>query len=72
MGIRDRQLDTDPIYIVFTSGSTGVPKGVVACHRSVIDYIENLSEVLRLMRIQDLQTRHRYILMRVLRNYIRH
>ena len=45
-GIRDRQLDTDPIYIVFTSGSTGVPKGVVACHRSVIDYIENLSEVL--------------------------
>lgn len=44
--IRDRQIDTDPIYIVFTSGSTGVPKGVVACHRSVIDYIEELSEVL--------------------------
>jgi len=44
--VRDSQLDTDPIYIVFTSGSTGVPKGVVACHRSVIDYIENLSEVL--------------------------
>ena len=37
--IRDKQLDTDPIYIVFTSGSTGIPKGVVACHRSVIDYI---------------------------------
>ncbi len=45
-GIRDRQLDTDPIYVVFTSGSTGVPKGVAACHRSVIDYIENLSQVL--------------------------
>lgn len=45
--IRDRQLDTDPIYIVFTSGSTGIPKGVVACHRSVIDYIESLSEVLQ-------------------------
>jgi amino acid adenylation domain-containing protein len=44
--LRDRQIDTDPIYIVFTSGSTGIPKGVVACHRSVIDYIENLSEVL--------------------------
>ena len=44
--IRDIQLDTDPLYIVFTSGSTGVPKGVVACHRSVIDYIENLSETL--------------------------
>ena len=45
--IRRRQIDTDPIYIVFTSGSTGIPKGVVACHRSVIDYIENLSAVLK-------------------------
>ncbi len=44
--IRARQLDTDPIYVVFTSGSTGVPKGVVACHRSVIDYIEQLDSVL--------------------------
>ncbi len=44
--IREKALDTDAIYIVFTSGSTGVPKGVVACHRSVIDYIENLSAVL--------------------------
>ncbi len=45
--IRDKQLDVDPIYIVFTSGSTGVPKGVTACHRSVIDYIEHLCEVMR-------------------------
>ena len=44
--IRDKALDIDPAYIVFTSGSTGVPKGVAACHRSVIDYIENLSAVL--------------------------
>lgn len=44
--IRRRALDIDPIYIVFTSGSTGVPKGVAACHRSVIDYIEQLSETL--------------------------
>lgn len=44
--IKDKALDTDPIYIVFTSGSTGVPKGVCACHRSVIDYIEQLSDVL--------------------------
>ncbi|MBO6046221.1 MAG: amino acid adenylation domain-containing protein [Erysipelotrichaceae bacterium] len=43
----DSQLDIDPLYIVFTSGSTGIPKGVVACHRSVIDYIENLSQVLQ-------------------------
>ncbi len=44
--VRQHQIDTDPIYIVFTSGSTGIPKGVIACHRSVIDYIETLSEVL--------------------------
>ena len=44
--IRAVQLDTDPLYIVFTSGSTGVPKGVVACHRSVIDYVEQLSAAL--------------------------
>lgn len=44
--IRRAQLDTDPIYVVFTSGSTGVPKGVVGCHRAVIDYIEGLCEVL--------------------------
>ena len=45
-GIRSRQIDTDPIYMVYTSGSTGVPKGIAACHRSVIDYIEHLSDVL--------------------------
>lgn len=45
--IREKSLDVDPIYIVFTSGSTGVPKGVAACHRSVIDYIEQLSETLQ-------------------------
>lgn len=44
--IHDKTLDTDPIYIVFTSGSTGVPKGVCACHRSVLDYIEQLSETM--------------------------
>ncbi|MFR5602047.1 MAG: AMP-binding protein [Lachnospiraceae bacterium] len=42
----EKAIDTDPIYVVFTSGSTGVPKGVVACHRSVLDYVENLSAVL--------------------------
>ena len=44
--IHELTIDTDPIYIVFTSGSTGVPKGVCACHRSVIDYIEQLSDTL--------------------------
>lgn len=44
--IRRGAIDTDPIYVVFTSGSTGVPKGVIANHRSVIDYIEELGQVL--------------------------
>ena len=42
--VRDTHIDTDPAYVVFTSGSTGVPKGVAACHRSVIDYTEALCE----------------------------
>ncbi len=46
LAVRTRQCDTDPIYVVFTSGSTGVPKGVVACHRSVIDYTESLTDAL--------------------------
>lgn len=45
--VRARQLDTDPIYVVFTSGSTGVPKGVAAAHRSVIDYTETLCEAVQ-------------------------
>jgi len=44
--IRSKHIDTDPVYIIFTSGSTGVPKGVIAGHRSLIDYIESLSEAL--------------------------
>jgi D-alanine--poly(phosphoribitol) ligase subunit 1 len=45
--IRSKAIDTDPLYIVFTSGSTGTPKGVIANHRSVIEYVEQLSTILK-------------------------
>ena len=45
--VRDTMIDTDPAYIMYTSGSTGVPKGVAVCHRSLIDYIESFCEVMR-------------------------
>jgi D-alanine--poly(phosphoribitol) ligase subunit 1 len=45
--IRCNSIDTDPLYIMFTSGSTGVPKGTVVCHRSVIDLIEHFKEIFR-------------------------
>jgi len=36
----EKVVDTDPVCIINTSGSTGVPKSVVMHHRSIIDFID--------------------------------
>ncbi len=37
-------IDTDLLYVLFTSGSTGNPKGVTISHRAVIDFAEAVNE----------------------------
>lgn len=44
--VKSRIVDTDVLYVLFTSGSTGNPKGVILPHRSVVSYIEWGAETL--------------------------
>ena len=37
--LQEEAMDTDPLYALCTSGSTGIPKTVLISHRSVLDFI---------------------------------
>ncbi|EAI7660464.1 amino acid adenylation domain-containing protein [Campylobacter coli] len=41
---KEKHIDTNLLYVLFTSGSTGIPKGVSIAHRSVIDYAFHFCE----------------------------
>ena len=55
-------IDTDPIYIMFTSGSTGAPKGVTVPHRGVIDYAIWVAKTFNINENLYLEIKHRSIL----------
>lgn len=40
----EKIIDMDLLYVLFTSGSTGMPKGVCITHRGVIDYTDWVTE----------------------------
>lgn len=46
--VRAKARDTDIAYVLFTSGSTGEPKGIAISHRAIIAFIESFVEAFSL------------------------
>lgn len=47
----EKIIDTDLLYVLFTSGSTGMPKGVCITHRGVIDYTDWVTETFEITHL---------------------
>lgn len=46
--IRNSSKMTDPLYVIFTSGSSGIPKGVITSHQSLMCYIDAYDKVMNI------------------------
>jgi len=43
---QDKVVDTMPLYVIFTSGSSGIPKGVTTSHHAVMSYLEDVIHIM--------------------------